>query len=417
MKLKCRVSTSNRLLPSLGKTAGQAPQWGVVTLGIKGKSEPHTAATLDEKKSVFCILICTAANRKGNLYQVENMSGIFARYSQEGKMTLRFKEPPHDICIKDASPEQLRAFLSMLGKAFKRKDVLSLMPHLSPLVPASTAQLQKPVKTLVITSKAQYHALNGFSECLENLKIQVGLKRLDLRITRLLHLSTLDLSGNLLASIPSALAHLPLHTLILAKNTIKAIPAELFYNGVLRKTLCLLDLSGNQMERLPLTLCYLRSLVTLKVSNNQLRHFPGGLARLSQLRYLSVCSNMLDYLPAALLQLRLDYLDVHDNPNIYAVKPMCPRSSQFPTLMELAAGSVHQLRILPVPEDLPRTVYEYMVEELEYCEDGSRRFFHRDRMFDFPETVVEPKNIAATVSASRDLGNFVSLRSRMPYLR
>ena len=153
---------------------------------------------------------------------------------------------------------------------------------------------------------------------------------------------------------------------------------------------------------------------------------------------------MLDYLPAALLQLRLDYLDVHDNPNIYTVKPMCSRSSQFPTLMELAAGSVHQLRsvllltwhgilqtlcsislfsgfnsfrISPVPEDLPRTVYEYMVEELEYCEDGSRRFFHRDRMFDFPETVVEPKNIAATVSASRDLGNFVSLRSRIPYLR
>ena len=70
MKLKCRVSTSNRLLPSLGKTAGQAPQWGVITLGIKGKSGHHTAATLDEKNSVFCILICTAANRKGSLYQV-----------------------------------------------------------------------------------------------------------------------------------------------------------------------------------------------------------------------------------------------------------------------------------------------------------------------------------------------------------
>ena len=86
-------------------------------------------------------------------------------------MTLRFKEPPHDICIRDASPEQLRAFLNMLGKAFKRKDVPSLMPHLSPLVPVSTAQLQKPLKTLVITSKAQYHALNSFSECLENLKV------------------------------------------------------------------------------------------------------------------------------------------------------------------------------------------------------------------------------------------------------
>ena len=41
---------------------------------------------------------------------------MFDRFINEGKATVRFCEPPHDLCIKKADPVQLKAFINLIKK-------------------------------------------------------------------------------------------------------------------------------------------------------------------------------------------------------------------------------------------------------------------------------------------------------------
>ena len=41
---------------------------------------------------------------------------VFERFINEGKATVRFREPAHDLCIKKADAIQLKAFINLLKK-------------------------------------------------------------------------------------------------------------------------------------------------------------------------------------------------------------------------------------------------------------------------------------------------------------
>jgi LRR-repeat protein 1 len=93
---------------------------------------------------------------------------MFTRFVEEGKATIRFKNPPHDISIV-CDPLQLKLFLRTLKLALEEKvSAKTLM--LSSIIPTSNVPPAPKTKYVVLT-KAAYPTLEGFPRTLEMLKV------------------------------------------------------------------------------------------------------------------------------------------------------------------------------------------------------------------------------------------------------
>lgn len=95
---------------------------------------------------------------------------MFVKFVNEGKATIRFKEPEHDLAIKCDSL-QLKGFLKTLKLGL---DGI----HSHQLSKLNTCNLQtkklKPIKTkLKITAKEDYPVLEGFQRTLESLTVSI----------------------------------------------------------------------------------------------------------------------------------------------------------------------------------------------------------------------------------------------------
>jgi len=100
MKLICETCTINRSV-AWGKRAFQK------TILAIGKGSERKG---DETK----IMLITTANKAGTKYSVlKNISKIFTRFLEEGKATISFVTPEHDVQIK-SDKVQLTAFLKVL---------------------------------------------------------------------------------------------------------------------------------------------------------------------------------------------------------------------------------------------------------------------------------------------------------------
>lgn len=98
----------------------------------------------------------------------KNIEQVFTRFVNEGKATIRFKQPPHDVCIICDSL-QLKLFLKTLKlglgeKVPPRSLMLSNITTTSKVPPI-------PKTNLVILSKAAYPTLEGFPRTLQVLKV------------------------------------------------------------------------------------------------------------------------------------------------------------------------------------------------------------------------------------------------------
>jgi LRR-repeat protein 1 len=99
----------------------------------------------------------------------KNIEQVFTRFLNEGKATIRFKDPPHDMCIRCDSL-QLKLFLRTLKLGLEEKvPTKTLM-----LSSINTAAKVPPIpKTkFVVLSKATYPTLEGFPRTLEILKVK-----------------------------------------------------------------------------------------------------------------------------------------------------------------------------------------------------------------------------------------------------
>lgn len=97
---------------------------------------------------------------------------MFVKFVNEGKATIRFKEPEHDLAIKCDSL-QLKGFLKTLKLGL---DGI----HSHQLSKVNTCNLQKkklkPIKTkLKITAKEDYPVLEGFQRTLESLTVSIDI--------------------------------------------------------------------------------------------------------------------------------------------------------------------------------------------------------------------------------------------------
>jgi len=352
MRISCEIKVSSRLLPSLAMAPPAKAQRASVAVG-------HKSDATDETKQVY-ILVCTVKNRGGMNYKGgTNIEQIFSNFVQEGRATVRFKEPPHDLLIQNADPIQLKGFVQILRLSLEGKTTEKMM-SLSTLVPASRKQVECPKKRLNITKRKDYPVSIGFPPEVEVLNVtgcQLG--RLDRRMLTLKHLQEIDLSDNCIKELPVELGSLSLVTVNFSRNQLKELPATLFC-GQWLQSLRVLKLVNNQLEILPPTICRLRSLTILNVCENSLSQLPSQIGRLSRLRELAVNGNNISTLPASITRLQLESVHLMDNPLLEQESCVIKDNLKCPSLLDLAAGTVVKHKISYSEEDITPNLTSYL---------------------------------------------------------
>jgi len=82
-------------------------------------------------------------DHNGRKYKLrDNVEQMFTKFVHEGKSTIRFKEPSHDVSISKADKVQLKVSLSVLRLGSTGEDIGGTM--LSSLAPVSSKQVACP---------------------------------------------------------------------------------------------------------------------------------------------------------------------------------------------------------------------------------------------------------------------------------
>ncbi|KAF8767490.1 leucine-rich repeat protein 1-like isoform X1 [Argiope bruennichi] len=362
MKITCGVEISNRAHPAI--SARNKTKYSVATLALCHKSKEKEK---HNDKDVFLIL-CTHQNPRGTKYKIyNNVEKLFTKFINDGKATLRFKEPPHDLIISKADPLQLKGFLHGVGLTIVGQGTGRI--RLSP----TPTKVDRPKQKLAIMQRGDYPIKAGFPISLTWLQVQsCRLKKVDQRILKLHNLQVLDLAHNNIKELPVALADLKLKEFILHHNELTSFPSQLAV-GDLGQTLQVLDLSFNKIAELSPYFCLMKRISVLSLKCNRLSKLPRNIQCLENLRMFSASHNELKVLPFGIRKLHLDTLDLFHNPLNTDVVLRPVTLWQLPSLMELSASAVVKHNIPYSQEDLPKNLIDYIVENCP-CPCGKRVF-------------------------------------------
>ena len=294
MRIRAEVDVINRDLACQG-------------IKLKGKKMKSVLAVgrkeLTDKASEICMVMTNNSNMSGVKYHIKNnVETIFTRMVSEGKCTVRFKQPRHDLCIKCEDVVLLKSFLLTIKKVMDGKDSEGLT--LSALQPVTSKQLKGPETKLTILKRSDYPS-KGFPPSLQQLEVSgVRLARVDSRILKLRNLSKLSLADNEISKLPDNWELVGgLSELNLSGNLLEKIPRE-FCVGSLAKSLKSLNLSGNKIIFLPNFFCNLLQLISLDVSKNNIKCLPPSLGKLTSLKHFKANDNNLTNLPGSFSRLR-----------------------------------------------------------------------------------------------------------------
>lgn len=354
MKIQCQIEVINRLHSALNLRNNGKYLKSTLALGKEPKSETE-----------YFILHFSSLNKTGTKYRVKSIKQVFVKYINEGKSTIRFEEPPYDLCIKSESI-QLKCFMKLLRSCITG-DEKAL--HLSPLSSLSvTAKDNAPVK-LVISDRSQFPA-KGLPRTLQSLYLS-GLKLCNFRrdILLLKHLAVLDLSNNEIEKLPPEFGRMAnLSELHLANNQLGVrgvVDWRWLLGPQITKTLKLLDLTSNKLGHLPKAIWKLEKLVTLKANDNMISRLPATIGRISTLRYFTISSNELQSLPCSLMQCRLEYIDISSNKfdnkqNNSTSDQYSPWQFYVGSLVHLSAKIILKHKIHYASNIIPWTLVEFL---------------------------------------------------------
>ena len=317
-------------------------------------------------------MVSTVENRAGTKYAItfgrsenssplngQNVEKIFDRFISEGKATVRFNEPAHDLCIKKADPTQLKSFINLLKKVIelsalktKEDELEKLLSEnnsmLSALNPPTQKQVAKERTRMLISNKKDYPITTSFPSTLTELRANsINLKRIDSRIFKLQSLSILDLSNNAIPKIPPEITGLSsLKELILCQNKIEAIPAKFCDNLVFCSSLRLLDLGENMITSIHPHLSKFVNLITLKLNDNPFSRLPPTIFG-TKLRSLNLngCSKLIRF-PGTALNLKLDNLYASRMPLLFqedssnSSQTVLNTTSKVPSLLDITSRKI-----------------------------------------------------------------------------
>ncbi|XP_036359576.1 leucine-rich repeat protein 1-like isoform X1 [Octopus sinensis] len=349
MRLQCDMEISNRALPSHNlKSSGRCSR-GYLSIG-------QNPGSTNKQRTVY-IMLCTAKDKTGTKYVVkDNVEKVFCNFISEGKTTIRFKEPQVDLHISKADSIQLKSFLTVL-KASLKGECPQQKSNLSTLSAITPKQIENSKKKLTILKRQDYPILKGFPFSLVSLKI-IGchIKKLDSRIPSLKYLQHLDLADNVLQELPEAFSRILLTDLILKGNQFSNFP-QILLEPPLCDNLTVLDLSSNQLQRLPSHIDNLRKLQILKVSRNQLKQLPINIGNLSSLKNLDISNNQLPLLPANFIKLCLHELDLSHNSFSTTPHRILRQCLELPSLQSICVKFIINNKI-PYCETMYRDLHE-----------------------------------------------------------
>lgn len=351
MKLKCELQTVYRC------GAGTQPP----------SRKSQGLLVLSGRSPELLVTAYTSRNVRGRQYRVDSLKKVFMRHAADGKTSLSFSEPQHDLLVT-GDPVQVRAFLKQLAGASRGSLPATAAPVAAP-ARVQPRQLARPPTRLSVKTSAEYVA--AFPAGLQQLAARgIRLRRVEERLLRLNQLRSLDLSGNRLRRVPALDARLPqLCELRLAGNLLDRL--EPLAEAPRRSQLAYLDVSGNRLTELPATLGFLTRLHFLNAGDNQLAELPDCLCNLRHLRVLNVANNRLCWLPAQLERMPLMELDASGNPGGVTPRRLAARAP-LSLLLAAAAAAAAQLRgRLPSPAELPLCLLQLLQQSLP-CSQCSR---------------------------------------------
>lgn len=158
MKLICEISVYNRLAPHVKPRSQQS----TLALGY------HPPGGEKNVENLFLIHF-TATNKVGTRYKLKrNLEKVFMRFVSDGRTTISFKQPPHDLQIR-CDPIQLKAFLQIFKNAMEGK-LDPTKAGLSTLAVTGVPKKALPVKTMTIRTPSDY-PLHGLPKTLTALHV------------------------------------------------------------------------------------------------------------------------------------------------------------------------------------------------------------------------------------------------------
>jgi TonB family protein len=141
--------------------------------------------------------------------------------------------------------------------------------------------------------------------------VNKGIKEIPTRIELLTSLLQLDLSNNLIDSLPQQFTKLKkLQELVIPSNRLKNLPSD-FGN---LESLKILGLADNRFDSFPIELTQLGKLIQLDLGSNQISSIPPEISNLKKLRVLYLPDNELVDFPEQFYELKLDALFLQGNP-------------------------------------------------------------------------------------------------------
>lgn len=369
MKLVCNVYVYNRQLP-------------LTSLNNKRKHVKSTLALCKHpNNNEFSIILFSGVNKSGTKYKLNgNILQVLNKFVNDGKTTIQFKVPPHDIQIQSETI-QLKSFLHLLKRALENNLSDKELKYSSMAVTAVKPKDIPPVK-MAIKKRSDYPT-KGFPRTLEILYINdVRRCSLDRGILQLTKLRVLDLSNNCIEYLPEELNKLPnLKQLNISYNLLGRAKVNQWkwIGGNFSKNLLVLDLSYNELTYIPDQISKLHKLNSLNLNNNQLKILPFGIGNLHCLKIFSASHNLLSYLPGSIRKCSLQSIDLSHNPfeecgggpNVHY--GFYPNALGVCTLKEYAARRALLAKIPYGPDMIPLTLVDYL-DKAKYCVCGKPCF-------------------------------------------
>lgn len=156
MQVNCKVNIVNRLLPSTGQSGPSRLTWSSVTI-------------TENKSAVIELSLANARNKAGCKYKVTgNVEQIFSRFVSQGKLTIRFKQPQHDLCLSGEPAQVQRVLAAVTGKDDRPKTGV-----LCPLLNKPNTKPMVPKTKMTILSRADYPVTTSFPNTLTVLKVSL----------------------------------------------------------------------------------------------------------------------------------------------------------------------------------------------------------------------------------------------------
>lgn len=294
---------------------------------------------------------------------------MFVKFLNEGKCTIGLKVPEIDLQIK-AESIQLKGFLNFLkeGLTGKKSEVSkdnTFLRAFGATSSVTTTQnfIAPPITKLVVKSRGDYPP-KGFPRTLKTLHIN-GIKwcQLQNQILYLSHLSTLDVSDNLIEKLPKDLGNLKhLSVINVSKNKlgISGNPNDWAWMDAenIQKSLVSLDISFNELKFMHVNITKFENLVSLNVGNNEIVQIPFAIKQLRRLRELQLNNNKIQSLPCTIRSLKLNSIDISDNDSIQIAKVQLMRVAD----LFLAEHTLNKIRFENKPATLLESAARYVIK-------------------------------------------------------